>query len=145
MTRKTKRVEFKFDERSQVTREEAEDEYLCARCGNPLVSCKCGGEGVIHCAAGNALVGFGEEQMKILQSYRLGETQLKAKIRQLRDEVTTLKVALSKSDPIHRIYDEGIPVLVCIHCGGRRGRFENEVHHEPDCIWLTSQKKVGEK
>jgi hypothetical protein len=88
----------------------------------------------------HSIVGFDEEQMKIIQSYRRDEMRYKEKIELLRAEVATLKAALSKSDPIHRVYDGTLPVLECVHCGGRRGRFENEVQHTGDCVWVKSKE-----
>jgi len=57
----SKKVEFKFDERSLATEEEVIRE-------------------------GCTLVGFDEEQMKILQSYRLREAQMRDEIKSLRAE-----------------------------------------------------------
>lgn len=56
-----KKVEFKFDERSLATEEEVIQE-------------------------GRTVVGFDEEQMKILQSYRLHEAQMRDEIKALRAE-----------------------------------------------------------
>lgn len=141
MTRKSKKVEFHFDERSVATKDEMVSE-------------------------GRTLVGFNDEQMKILQSHRLELHNSKMALKYLHDENqrvrmalmpllesedpaeaieqlkaknTALKAALAKSDPLKRIYDEGIPVLVCIHCGGERERFGSEVQHGIDCIWKAAQ------
>ena len=58
----------------------------------------------------------------------------------LRAEIATLKAALAKSDPIHRVYDGTMPELECMHCGGSRGRFENDVQHAADCVWKLAGK-----
>lgn len=111
MTRKTKKVEFHFDERSQVMRDEVEAEYP------------------------SELARYAKD-VDVVREFEYN-------LQNMAVEINRLRAALAKTDPIVRIYDEGMPVLVCLHCGGERPRFENEVRHTDDCIWVRAKEQPG--
>lgn len=62
-------------------------------------------------------------------------------IEAMKSEIERLRQALAKTDPIIRVFDGTLPVLECLHCGGRRGRFDIDVQHADNCVWKLAHPR----